>query len=49
MHIDLTGEPRTYAVARLTSLGAILVAEHKEAGTGWTVMADPEGNQFCVS
>ena len=33
MHIDLTGEPRTDAVARLTSLGA-LVAEHKEAGTG---------------
>lgn len=49
MHVDLTGEPRTEAVARLTALGANLIAEHSQPGSGWTVMADPEGNQFCVS
>lgn len=43
LHLDLTGEPRTQAAARLTALGATMVAEHAESGSGWTVMADPEG------
>lgn len=49
LHIDLTGEPRTEAVTRLIALGATPVAEHEGPGAVWTVMADPEGNQFCVS
>lgn len=49
VHIDLAGEePRAAAVARLTLRGASLITEHQEPGSAWTVMADPEGNQFCV-
>lgn len=34
---------------RLLRLGATLVADHREPdGAGWVVLADPEGNEFCV-
>ncbi len=49
VHLDLGGEPRSEAVERLTGPGAILIAEHTPPGAAWTVMADPEGNQFCVT
>ena len=39
MHIDVFGE-----VDELLSRGATLVGEHPR----WTVLADPEGNEFCV-
>ena len=30
-------------------LGATLVADRREPdGAGWAVLADPEGNEFCV-
>jgi catechol 2,3-dioxygenase-like lactoylglutathione lyase family enzyme len=48
LHIDLTGEPRADAVQRLSALGAGVVAEHEVPGLAWTVLTDPEGNQFCV-
>jgi hypothetical protein len=36
-------------VDRLLSLGAALVDDRREDdGTGWTVLGDPEGNEFCV-
>ncbi|MDT0446344.1 VOC family protein [Streptomyces johnsoniae] len=36
-------------VDRLLALGAALVADHrKPGGYGWAVLADPEGNEFCV-
>ena len=36
-------------VARLESLGATRLSERiAEAGTEWIVMADPEGNEFCI-
>ncbi|WP_207124740.1 VOC family protein [Actinocatenispora comari] len=36
-------------VARLLDLGATLVADRRNPdGTGWAVLADPEGNEFCV-
>ena len=34
-------------VAELTSLGAVEGAHFVEV-TPWTVMTDPEGNEFCV-
>jgi Glyoxalase-like domain len=45
MHFDLRaqGEPAT-EVARLVALGASVLAEHGDL----TVMADPEGNEFCI-
>ena len=35
-------------VARIEALGATRVQEFTELGVHWTVMRDPEGNEFCV-
>jgi hypothetical protein len=35
-------------VARLRELGAAVLREVKEPGTGHVVMADPGGNEFCA-
>ncbi|MFE7648004.1 VOC family protein [Streptomyces phaeoluteigriseus] len=51
VHLDLQPQDRTREeeVDRLLALGATLVADHRRAdGTGWAVLADPEGNEFCV-
>ncbi|CRK58553.1 hypothetical protein [Alloactinosynnema sp. L-07] len=47
-HIDFHTEDRTAEVDRLVSLGATVLAEHKVPGLTWSVLADPEGNEFCV-
>ncbi|MGW6824241.1 VOC family protein [Streptomyces sp. NPDC055005] len=40
---------REQEVDRLLSLGATFVADHRNPdGSGWAVLADPEGNEFCV-
>jgi predicted enzyme related to lactoylglutathione lyase len=40
---------RDEEVERLLGLGAALVHDRRNAdGTGWAVLADPEGNEFCV-
>jgi hypothetical protein len=47
LHIDLNPDDQTAEVARLEGLGATRV----DVGQGevrWVVMADPEGNEFCV-
>ncbi len=49
MHLDV--RPTTSMreeVERLTSLGASVVVEVSDWGQTWTVMRDPEGNEFCV-
>ena len=51
VHLDLmpTDQTRDQEVARLLELGATTVADHRRAdGSGWVVLADPEGNEFCV-
>jgi hypothetical protein len=51
VHLDLvpTDRSRDQEVGRLLGLGARLVADHRRPdGTGWAVLADPEGNEFCV-
>ena len=35
-------------VARLIGLGASRGESHREEGFAWTVMFDPEGNEFCI-
>lgn len=35
-------------VTRLLAVGATELARYDEYGTAWVVMADPEGNEFCV-
>jgi len=53
LHLDL--EPvagsRDDEVARLVGHGAVQVADRRGIygpRTGWVVLADPEGNEFCV-
>ncbi len=36
------------SVEDLVGLGARVLAPASETGFGWTVMADPEGNEFCA-
>ncbi|MEU9333349.1 VOC family protein [Streptomyces sp. NPDC048290] len=50
LHLDLhpgTGQ-RDAEVERLTGLGARALHEVKAAEGTWAVMADPEGNEYCV-
>ncbi len=49
MHLDLAAPDPEGEVSRLVELGATLVADSEEYGYKWTVMADPEGNEFCVA
>ncbi|MER7520535.1 VOC family protein [Streptomyces sp. NPDC126499] len=50
IHLCLRPETsRDEEVDRLLGLGAAFVADHRNPdGTGWAVLADPEGNEFCV-
>ena len=48
MHVDLSGGSRADEVPRLVGLGAAILGEHQMPGLAWTVLADPEGNEFCV-
>ena len=36
-------------IARLEALGATKAVEMHEMGINWTVLQDPEGNEFCVA
>jgi catechol 2,3-dioxygenase-like lactoylglutathione lyase family enzyme len=50
VHLDLTADDREAEVRRLCALGA---REERsvtvEDGWAWTVMTDPDGNEFCVT
>jgi catechol 2,3-dioxygenase-like lactoylglutathione lyase family enzyme len=48
VHVDVSGQDREVEVGRLIALGAARLSDHDEWGAVWTVMADPEGNEFCV-
>jgi hypothetical protein len=48
VHLDLVN-PDPSAVDELTGLGATVIGEHKIPGQRWTVMQDPEGNEFCIA
>jgi catechol 2,3-dioxygenase-like lactoylglutathione lyase family enzyme len=48
VHIDLTADDREAEAARLAGLGATRLSDHDEWGAVWTVLTDPEGNEFCV-
>ena len=49
LHLDLLPPSTMQAeVDRLRALGATPGSVHEEAGWRWTVMQDPEENEFCV-
>ena len=50
LHVDIETPTVDHEVARLEQLGARRTVDDaiEEHGTRWVVMADPEGNEFCV-
>ncbi len=50
VHLDLTGSAadRDQEIDRLLALGARRVGIGQTGAESWTVLADPEGNEFCV-
>ncbi len=51
LHLDLaphTSDDRDAEIARLVERGATLVDVGQGPDASWTVLADPEGNEFCV-
>jgi hypothetical protein len=48
LHIDLRPDDQDAEVARLERLGAHRVSVGQSEGVGWVVLADPDGNEFCV-
>jgi predicted enzyme related to lactoylglutathione lyase len=48
MHLDLYTDHQAAEVERLTGLGARFVRRNQDPDDGYVVMADPEGNEFCV-
>jgi catechol 2,3-dioxygenase-like lactoylglutathione lyase family enzyme len=48
MHIDIPSSDPDTDRARLLRLGAVALQRHTEAGYRWVVLADPEGNEFCL-
>ena len=50
MHLDIDATDIHAEAHRLSALGAMRVADTPthEHGTTWILMADPEGNEFCI-
>lgn len=48
VHLDLYSDNQTAEVERLTALGAVRLARDYPPGADYIVMADPDGNEFCV-
>ncbi len=48
LHIDLRPDDQRAEVERLEELGAVRVDVGQTAEATWIVLADPEGNEFCV-
>jgi hypothetical protein len=49
LHLDLTSaQDRDQEIERLIALGARRVEIGQTGAESWAVLADPEGNEFCV-
>ena len=48
MHVDLATKNPEREIARLVALGATKVEYREGNDARWTVMLDPEGNEFCM-
>jgi predicted enzyme related to lactoylglutathione lyase len=56
IHVDLASREPDAEIQRILGLGATLVDDPVDGephwregqGTRWVVLADPEGNQFCI-
>ena len=50
LHLDLRPSDQLAEVSRIESLGGVRIeiGQSADPETTWVVMADPEGNEFCV-
>ena len=48
VHLDLKPDDQVAEVERLEALGATSAMIGQTGAEPWVVMADPEGNEFCV-
>jgi hypothetical protein len=48
IHLDLRPDDQAAEVARLEGLGARRVSVGQGDDVSWVVLADPDGNEFCV-
>ncbi|MFF1833258.1 VOC family protein [Streptomyces sp. NPDC058231] len=48
LHIDLAPDDQAAEVGRIVGLGATRLNIGQPVDVGWAVLADPEGNEFCV-
>ena len=49
LHLDVSHEDPEALIAKIGSLGGSRLDDHEISGFHWTVLADPEGNEFCVT
>lgn len=49
MHLDLNVPEPEVLIGRVVDLGGERLQDHDVAGFHWTVCADPEGNEFCIT
>ena len=48
VHVDVEVDDITETTRWVRSHGGSRLAEHSAAGIRWRIMADPEGNEFCL-
>ncbi len=49
VHVDLVADDLALEIDRLVGLGAAVVDRQDNGFLRWTVLHDPEGNEFCLS
>jgi len=48
LHLDLRHPDPEAFISLVESLGGSRIEDHHTGELGWTVLADPEGNEFCI-
>jgi len=49
LHMDIRVDDREAAARQIVRMGGSIIREHQEGDfPPWTVMADPQGNEFCI-
>ena len=49
LHMDMAVDDIDAVVARVEELGGSFLEDHSVNDFAWKVMADPEGNEFCIA
>lgn len=49
LHLDTSADDVEAAKARVVELGGSLLDDREMGGFHWSVMLDPEGNEFCIA